>query len=97
MTHEHTTNLGAPSCANAVCAVDEDHGDDGDVPVRLDLLVVVGQVVEDGVVVGVEDEPRHRAHLSEDVSGAGVVLDGNNGTEIRLIQPLRVFQFHHSS
>ena len=30
--------------------VDEHHGEDGDVPVGLDLLVVVGQVVEDGVL-----------------------------------------------
>ena len=67
-------DLGAPTGADAVGAVDEDHGDDGDVPLGLDLLVVVGQVVEDGVVVGVEDQPGQRAHLGEDVTRAGVVL-----------------------
>ena len=48
----------------AVCAVDED---ERDVPVG--LLVVVKQVAEDGVIVGVEYESGHGAHLGEDVSG----------------------------
>ena len=46
-----------------------------DVLIGLNLLVVVGQVVEDWVVVGVEDEPGHGAHLGEDISGTGVVLE----------------------
>ena len=71
---DNNTNLGTPAGADAVCAVDEHHGEDGDVPIRLDLLVVVGQVVEDGVVVDVEDVPGQGAQLSEDVTGAGVVL-----------------------
>ena len=35
-------NLGAPTRPDALGPVDQDHGDDGDVPFRFDLEVVVG-------------------------------------------------------
>ena len=50
-------NLCHPSGSYAVSSVDQDHWDDGDVPFRLNLLVVVQHVLQDGVVVRIEDHP----------------------------------------
>lgn len=50
--------LGHPAGTDTISTVDQDHRNDGDVPLRLDLLVVVLQIMQDGVVVLVEDVPK---------------------------------------
>ena len=56
-----------PAGADPLGAVDEHHRQDRQVPLRLDLLAVVLEVLEEGVVVRVEDQPRERGELGEDV------------------------------
>eukprot|EP00964_Phaeocystis_antarctica_P055492 scaffold32647_cov80-Phaeocystis_antarctica.AAC.1 len=63
-----------PAGANALRAVDEDHRQDGHVVLGLDGLPVVLLVVEQRIVGGVEDEPRERGQLGEDVTRRRGVL-----------------------
>jgi len=67
-------DFGHPTGTDAVRAVDEDHRDDGHVPLGFNLLVVVRQILQDGVVVLIEDQPGQRTHHREDVTGGGRVL-----------------------
>ena len=66
--------VGAPPCADAGGPVDEDHGDDGSVPLGLDGLPIVVEVVQDLVVLLVEDGARHGGEVGKDVTGTGGVL-----------------------
>ena len=76
-------NFGGPSCADSVCAIDENHGEDGDVEVGFYLHVVVLEIVQNVVIVWVEDVSGQRAHLGENVTRGGVVLAASQpiGTE----------------
>lgn len=77
-------NLGHPTCRDAVGSVDENHGDDGHVPLGLDRLVVVGQVVEDEVVLRVEDHSRQGTQLRADVArGRRILAAGKSGAELK--------------
>ena len=51
---------GHPASTDTVGSIDQDHGDDGHVPLWFDPLVVVQQVLQDGVVVRVEDHPEEK-------------------------------------
>lgn len=65
---------GGVARADAVAAVDQDHGQHRAVKFGLDALPVLLLVLEQGVVVLVEDVTRHRRQLSEDVTRARGVL-----------------------
>ena len=78
-------DLGHPTGTDAVGAVHQDHREDGDVPLGFDFLVVVGQVLQDGIVVLVEDEPREWTHHREDVTRRGRVLAASQpGAELNI-------------
>lgn len=100
---------GGPAGANPLSAVDEGHGDDGQVRLGLDLLAVVVQVRELGVVAFGEDDARHGGEPREDVARAGMVLAAcartnalkaasSDGTRrrsaARIIQETELFQLH---
>ncbi len=77
-------NRGLPPGGDAVGSVDENHGDDGDVPLRLDRLVVVGQVVEDGVVLRVEDQSCQWTQARTDVASRRCILAaGESGAKLK--------------
>ena len=65
---------GAPAGADALRAVHEDHGYHRAVPLRLDALAVVLQVVQHEIVVGVVDEARQGAQARVDVARRRAVL-----------------------
>ena len=62
------------TCADTFCAVEEQEGDDGHVPLGFDLIVVFFQIIEQGVVHRVEDRARDWSRLGEDVTRRGVVF-----------------------
>jgi len=63
-------HLGGPARADALAAVDQHGGDDGAVPLRLHAPVVVGEVLQHGLVVGVEERARDGAAEGGAVSAA---------------------------
>mmetsp|Transcript_99948 Transcript_99948/g.279985 ORF Transcript_99948/g.279985 Transcript_99948/m.279985 type:complete len:258 (+) Transcript_99948:892-1665(+) len=65
---------GGPTCADAVGPVDQSHWDHGDVPLGLDLLPLLVLVLQDGVVVGVEDNAGDPLEACVDVTRAGAIL-----------------------
>mmetsp|Transcript_18175 Transcript_18175/g.31716 ORF Transcript_18175/g.31716 Transcript_18175/m.31716 type:complete len:202 (-) Transcript_18175:1214-1819(-) len=76
---------GAPARANALHAVDQDHGDDGAVPPGLDRHAVLVQKVQDLVVRGREDGPGDRGQAGVDVTRRGRILASlEPGTELAL-------------
>ena len=60
---------GGVSRPDTITAIDEDHGENGAVPLWLDLHVVLEQVVKLRVVRRMEDTSREWAQHREDVSG----------------------------
>ena len=65
---------GGPPCADALSSVDEHHREDGYVELGLDLHVVVLEIIQNVVIVWVENVPRQRTHLGEDVTRRGAVF-----------------------
>ena len=63
----------AEARANALGAVDEQHGDDRRIILRLDRRAVVVQVVQHGEVGVREERARDRRQVREDVTGRGMV------------------------
>lgn len=64
----------APSGSDSVRSVDEHHRQHGHVPGWLNLVVVVGEVLEQWVVGGVEDGSVDGRDVGEDVTRRGMVL-----------------------
>jgi hypothetical protein len=95
-------DLGHPARADAVGAVDQHHGDDGDVPLGLDLLVVVGQVLEDLVVVFFKNGLGERARPGRDEMRRGFVLAISvPSSELEMlsqsgVRAISSFQFHNN-
>lgn len=58
-------NLAGPACPNALCTIHQHHGNDGNVPLWLHLLVVIIQELE-----------QVRVHCWEQQLGEGTVGNG---------------------
>ena len=63
-----------PTSTNTFGSVDEHHWENGKVMLRFDQIVVIFEIVEKGVIVGVEDCSCDGSGFREDVPGRGMVL-----------------------
>ena len=63
-----------PTSANTFGSVDKHHRKNGEVMLRFDQIIVILEIVEEGVIVGVEDCSCDGGGFREDVPGRGVVL-----------------------
>ena len=69
-----TRDVRTPTSTDAFSTVDEDHWEDGKVMRRFDQIVVILEVIEEGIVVRVENCSRDGSGFSKDIPGRGVVL-----------------------
>ena len=70
MENQHFEEVFYTCFTQTFSAVDEDHGDDGQVPLGFDLAAVVEVELVERVVVRVEDEASEGAQFGEDVTRA---------------------------
>ena len=67
-------HFAAKARANAVGPIDQDHGQDGQIVARFNAHAVVGEVVQQGPVVGVKQLCRHGVEVGKDVTRRGRVV-----------------------
>ena len=67
-------NVRAPTGTNTFGTVDEHHRENRKVILRLNRIVVILEIVEEGVIVGMEDCSRDGGGFCEDIPGRGMVL-----------------------
>jgi hypothetical protein len=56
------------TCSNAIRTIDQHKRHDGHIPLRLDGIVVVLQVVQERIIRRVEDSASHSGNVGEDVT-----------------------------
>jgi hypothetical protein len=60
--------------SDTVCSVDKDHRQNRHVPLGLDLVVVILEVVKERVVIRVEDGSIDAREIGEDITSSGMVF-----------------------
>jgi len=67
-------NVRAPTGTNTFGTVDKHHREDRKVIFRFDRIVVILEIVEEGVIVGMEDCTCDGGGFCEDIPGRGMIL-----------------------
>lgn len=67
-------NVRAPTGTNTFGTVDKHHRENRKVILRFDRIVVILEIVEEGVIVGMEDCSCYGGGFCEDIPGRGMIL-----------------------